>query len=280
MAQLSCLVFTAAILLSQAPDRDGAGVGRQLVPGPSRSAARSKVQLPDEVVLKAIMANPVCAPYSIKTSFQKGVVVISGRVGSVAVHDLVVRTAIEVGYPFRDDLKIDTADVGRVSIQEYPPYTGFEPPHVSYPPEWKRPARSQPAPLIRIPVAPNSVASPERQKALLEDIHRQVATPEVRAQILAESPRVNAPTKQPSDDNMASGSRGTSNIVVVGLLVAVSLSFAFMLFLLSWIIATCGGYHNAAAKTSWRRGRLYAVAKYKYEYECPGCGTHLEFKCA
>src|SRR5665811_17291 len=35
-------------------------------------------------------------------------VILSGRVGSKQVHDVAVRTAIDVGYPFRDDLVIDT----------------------------------------------------------------------------------------------------------------------------------------------------------------------------
>ena len=48
------------------------------------------------------------APYPITTSWRKGAVVLSGRVGTKQVHDVAVRLAIDTGVPFRDDLVIDT----------------------------------------------------------------------------------------------------------------------------------------------------------------------------
>jgi hypothetical protein len=85
------------------------------------------------------------------------------------IHDLVVRTAIDLGYPIRDDLVIDTAEAHRVALAQsqrgawpagnggllagsapyfvYPPplfgrvddpFFGFEPPLVSFPPWWTR----------------------------------------------------------------------------------------------------------------------------------------------
>jgi len=171
MAQLSCLILTSAILLSQAVGQDGSGGGQKTPQDSAPSTPPSKAQRPEAIVLKAIQANPVSAPYRIKTSWQKGLVVISGRVGSSAVHDVVVRTAIDLGYPFRDDLTVDTSEAARVAplkaqsavhgpesshrsdqagdparslhppsfpLREDDPVFGPEPPLVTFPPGWKR----------------------------------------------------------------------------------------------------------------------------------------------
>ena len=63
---------------------------------------------PEQVVLNAIRAHPMTAPYPIVATWQKDKVVLAGRVGTKAVHDTAVQLAIAVGYPFRDDLVIDT----------------------------------------------------------------------------------------------------------------------------------------------------------------------------
>ena len=139
----------------------------ETLPLPPRRAGSSA---PEEIVLKAIQANPVSAPYRIKTSWQKGLVVISGRVGSTAVHGVVVQTAIDLGYPFKDDLIVDTSEAMRVAslkarsaqgsqsaqrsgqagdpgrsinpplfpISEDVPTFGSEIPAIAFPPGWKR----------------------------------------------------------------------------------------------------------------------------------------------
>ncbi|WP_422926473.1 BON domain-containing protein [Singulisphaera sp. PoT] len=118
----------------------------------------------DITLLRALQSNPVTAPYRIMTSTSKeGRVVLSGRVGTRQVHDVAVRIAIELGIPFRDDLKIDTNEVYRVASLTAPyaagipamggspgyiypqplfgrlddPFYGFEPPIISYPPWWR-----------------------------------------------------------------------------------------------------------------------------------------------
>jgi osmotically-inducible protein OsmY len=124
---------------------------------------------PDQVVLGAIRANPVTAPYPISATWQKNKVILAGRVGTKQVHDVAVRTAIAVGYPFRDDLVIDTGLAHAVaqsaamtvaagaggnpgsllgaSPYVYPPplfgrlddpFFGYVPPLVSFPPWWSR----------------------------------------------------------------------------------------------------------------------------------------------
>ncbi len=125
---------------------------------------------PEAIVLSAIRANPVTAPYAIATAWKNGAVVLSGRVGTSLIHDMAVRTAIDLGYPVRDDLVIDTAEAHRVALAQtyaggwpgsgaayaaqagsapyfvYPPplfgrvddpFFGFEPPLASFPPWWR-----------------------------------------------------------------------------------------------------------------------------------------------
>src|SRR4051812_12093569 len=72
----------------------------------SRARAEDRVPAdrPDLQVAGAMRANPVTAPYAIRTSWRAGAVVLSGRVGTKQIHDVAVRTAIAVGYPVRDDL--------------------------------------------------------------------------------------------------------------------------------------------------------------------------------
>ena len=70
-------------------------------------------------------ANPLTAPYPIAATWQKGTVVLSGRVGTKQVHDAAVRMAIAIGFPFRDDLVIDTAETFRVAMSATPSMTGY-----------------------------------------------------------------------------------------------------------------------------------------------------------
>jgi osmotically-inducible protein OsmY len=132
---------------------------------------------PEIAILNAIRAHPLTAPYPITTSWQKGAVVLSGRVGTKQVHDLAIAMAIESGVPFRDNLVIDTgtaalaaqsaaaadpaaAAIASTSLYIYPPplmgrlddpFFGFVPPLLSFPPWWRRQVESPPA------VAPRTV---------------------------------------------------------------------------------------------------------------------------
>ena len=116
-------------------------------------------------MLSAIRANPLTAPYAITAAWRNGKVILAGRVGTSVIHDMAVRTVIDLGYPVRDDLVIDTAEAHRVALAQaaagpwswpaggslvgsapyfvYPPplfgrvddpFFGFEPPFVSFPP--------------------------------------------------------------------------------------------------------------------------------------------------
>lgn len=122
---------------------------------------------PDAIVLSTIRANPMTAPYAINAAWRNGTVVLSGRVGTSVIHDMAVRTVIDLGYRVRDDLVIDTGKAHRVALAQsaaaggpwsmpaagslagsapyfvYPPplfgrvddpFFGFEPPVVSFPP--------------------------------------------------------------------------------------------------------------------------------------------------
>ncbi len=65
------------------------------------------------------------APYPIAAVWRDGVVVLLGRVGTKQVHDMAVQLAIACGYPFRDDLVIDTAETFRVAMSSTPSMTGY-----------------------------------------------------------------------------------------------------------------------------------------------------------
>ena len=135
----------------------------------SSSPAARPVDRPVAIVLAAIRANPATAPYPIAATWKNGAVVLSGRVGTGVIHDVAVRTVIDLGYPVRDDLVIDTAEAHRVAMARayagawpgagaayaaqagsspyfvYPPplfgryddpFFGLEPPLASFPPWW------------------------------------------------------------------------------------------------------------------------------------------------
>lgn len=70
---------------------------------------------PPAVLARTLQSNPITAPYRIRISVDKGNVVLSGKVGTKRVHDEVVRTAIALGIPVRDDLVIDTLETHRVA---------------------------------------------------------------------------------------------------------------------------------------------------------------------
>jgi osmotically-inducible protein OsmY len=139
----------------------------------SATDARS-VARPELLVGIALRSNPLTAPYAISTTWQKGAVVLGGRVGTKQVHDAAVRMAIDLGVPIRDNLVIDTAlahlaaqgpglaaganpavlqgTLTATSPYVYPPplmgrvddpFFGFVPPLVSFPPWWNRRAQAE-----------------------------------------------------------------------------------------------------------------------------------------
>jgi hypothetical protein len=155
-----CLVAVAQALV-QIP----AARGQQADPPGSRVPAAQRANQPDAIVMSAIRANPFTAPYAITAGWRNGTIILTGRVGTSVIHDMAVRTVIDLGYPVRDDLVTDTAEAHRVALAQaaarpwsspaggtlvgstpyfvYPPplfgrvddpFFGFEPPLVSFPP--------------------------------------------------------------------------------------------------------------------------------------------------
>jgi osmotically-inducible protein OsmY len=146
------------------PRYNGANSSAAATPQPSAGTAAIR---PDVMLAVALRSNPMTAPYPIAISLQKGVVVLSGRVGTKPVHDAAVRMAVDSGVRFRDDLVIDTgmahlaanggiavspaAAVARGNLASPPyiyppplmgrlddPFFGFVPPLLSFPPWWRR----------------------------------------------------------------------------------------------------------------------------------------------
>jgi hypothetical protein len=147
----------------------------QEFPRPAAVAAPQSNEAPriELQVLRALRTHPLTAPYPIAAGWSKGAVVLSGRVGTKAVHDVAVRLAIASGSPIRDNLVIDTGlahaasmsasaaavgmsglgGLGSASPYIYPPpllarlddpFFGFVPPLVSFPPWWRRRMEGQP----------------------------------------------------------------------------------------------------------------------------------------
>jgi BON domain len=162
----------SALVLLIGGSRDVAGQEARRAASPPQKEAAS-LPRPELIVLNAIRANPVTAPYFIRTTWRKGAVELSGRVGTKQVHDVAVRLAIDCGIPFRDNLVIDTGAAHAVAgaetmatpaasalAQEYTsspyiyppplmgrlddPFFGFSPPLVSFPPWWQRRVESGP----------------------------------------------------------------------------------------------------------------------------------------
>ena len=157
--------FMCLVVIAQALVQVPAARGQQGYPPGSLMPSAARSDQPDAIVLSAIRANPLTAPYAINASWRNGKVILSGRVGTSVIHDMAVRTVIDFGYPLRDDLVIDTAEAHRVALAQaaggpwsspaagslvgsapyfvYPPplfgrlddpFFGFEPPLVSFPP--------------------------------------------------------------------------------------------------------------------------------------------------
>ncbi len=157
--------FMCLVVIAQALVQVPAARGQQGYPPGSLMPSAQRWDQPDAIVLIAIRANPLTAPYAINAAWRNGKVILSGRVGTSVIHDMAVRTVIDLGYPLRDDLVIDTAEAHRVALAQaaggpwsspaagslvgsapyfvYPPplfgrvddpFFGFEPPLVSFPP--------------------------------------------------------------------------------------------------------------------------------------------------
>ena len=85
----------------------GQGGRGPIDPAPARPCPSDGPRWPSRMRCGPI---PLTAPYPIAATWRNGVVVLSGRVGTKVVHDAAVQLAIALGFPFRDDLVIDTAE--------------------------------------------------------------------------------------------------------------------------------------------------------------------------
>ena len=71
----------------------------------------SNANSPEQVILQALASNPVTSPYRFAVETRGGRYQLLGRVGTKQIHDVAVQTLIALGYPFNDQLVIDTAAV-------------------------------------------------------------------------------------------------------------------------------------------------------------------------
>ncbi|MFI5457004.1 MAG: BON domain-containing protein, partial [Isosphaerales bacterium] len=202
LTALALLAGGASAVLSQ----DGARPAKE-------TGDAGNVSRPEIVVLNAIRSHPVTAPYAIATSWRKGVVVLSGRVGTKQVHDVAVWLAIDSGVPFRDDLVIDTgtaafaaqsaamaAPAAAVASSSSPfvyppplmgrvddPFFGFVPPLLSFPPWWRRQVEGPPMVRPRTVPANTAVgtapASASRPNAAPVDGRQPFDEPPVKGQV-------------------------------------------------------------------------------------------------
>ncbi|GAC1452325.1 MAG: hypothetical protein NVSMB9_37270 [Isosphaeraceae bacterium] len=159
----------------------------------------SQPAAPELRILEALRTHPATAPYRFVVRSTGQQFALSGRVGTKAVHDAAIRLVIDLGYPVRDDLTIDTRVVyrgqqgplaynpgapgvigpSRVYPYVYPPplfgrldepFLGFEPPLVSYPPWWGAAAGREP--LYGLPqnsIDPSNAVNPPVSSAPTTD---------------------------------------------------------------------------------------------------------------
>jgi hypothetical protein len=144
------------------------------------------------------------------------------------VHDQVVRIAIDLGYPFRDDLVVDTSEALRVaSLRAKPaghkvhPLSGLgttktlprqnnprqssdsangpsfdpEPPLVSFPPGWKPTPKNQEREIILRPITQVPIAR-SRSKPQPIDVQTPIASPKVEGRSGEESAEIDATSKE------------------------------------------------------------------------------------
>jgi hypothetical protein len=95
-------------------------------PTPQGTATKGEGPSRQEVLLlRTLAANPITAPYTFMTSRRGKDVMLWGRVGTKVVHDVAVRTAIDLGVHIDDQLVIDTAETYRAaamaSMPQVPP---------------------------------------------------------------------------------------------------------------------------------------------------------------
>jgi osmotically-inducible protein OsmY len=176
MDRLTHVFLMCAIVVSESSICGAQGQEPPNEQGRNSRPASRQTEEPEFIVSSLLRANPLTAAYPIQVAWKDKKVVLTGKVGTTQVHDLVVRTVIDLGYPVRDDLVIDTAEAHRVALAQaaaagtawtgnsygtlvgsapyfaYPPplfgrlddpFFGLEPPLLSFPPWW-RPATPQP----------------------------------------------------------------------------------------------------------------------------------------
>jgi osmotically-inducible protein OsmY len=189
------IVVSAVLGVGLLPPFSNAVLGqsaRSAHPNPSRSRSVAEAQS----VVDALRANPLILPYAIQVTPSDGVIVLSGRVGTKQVHDMAIRTVIDLGFVPKDDLVIDTTEAHRVALAQsyagatpgltssigpspyfvYPPplfgrlddpFWGFEPPILSFPPGYTR-VPEPGTPLVALPdAAVRQAAAPIKGRVLL-----------------------------------------------------------------------------------------------------------------
>lgn len=143
-----------------------ASVNLSLAAAGQSTAAKSAASS-EQAVVDALRANPLILPYSIQvTTGKSSEIILAGKVGTKAVHDMAIRTVIDLGLVPHDELVIDTAEAQRVAMQQtyasgpgivapigpapyfvFPeplfgrlddPFWGMEPPILSIPPAMTR----------------------------------------------------------------------------------------------------------------------------------------------
>ena len=126
--------------------------------GRETSVATSKpvAETPADAMLRVLRENPATAPYKFRVTTKDGRLVLAGRVGSKAVHDVAVNAATAVSARLDDRIVIDTMATRNPALSPLPraippplnvyppplfgrlddPFYGFEPPLITYPPWW------------------------------------------------------------------------------------------------------------------------------------------------
>ncbi|WZO96799.1 BON domain-containing protein [Isosphaeraceae bacterium EP7] len=184
---MAALAIASPLAVAQRTTPPPVGRTAEAPPTASRQAPASPVAS----LQSSLQSNPVTAPYRIGVTTKNGRALLTGRVGSKAIYDVAIRTAINSGVAFTDQLIIDTAMQRAMAraqgalIDTYivPPAFGlygygggyglaypspllgpydapqiWEPPVISYPPYWEELSASRLGESA--PLAGNDVNAP------------------------------------------------------------------------------------------------------------------------
>ena len=156
-------------------------VRAQTIQSSSTNVVKKAPESSADTILRVLRENPATAPYTFRVTARDGRLVLAGRVGSKAIHDVAVNVVGTVSPRFDDRIVIDTTAMRGLPLDPLPraigpplnvyppplfgrlddPFYGFEPPLLSYPPWWGAVAARSGDPYAAPVLDPSSPIGPD-----------------------------------------------------------------------------------------------------------------------